>query len=350
MPSFQLFKNGDGSVSHVATINVKGFKRTSKAFRGKREARDWAEKLEAELRKQKERGTALRADVAALTIAGLAREYLADAEVTALRTYDSLERLMLWWASHHGAERVVGMNVLKLRAARDNDLRPGRSNGTVNRYVSALRSAWHWAQAAGLVPTDLAWPPRLMLPEPKGRTRHLSEDELKAVLEAAAKDPVMHAAVLLSIGCGIRQGELRRLRWSDVDMERQTVSVVMSKNGESRSVWLPQSAVDALKKLKKAPVVGTTIIADAEGQPLDKEQLIYKWHKVRDAAGLVDFRWHDLRHSCASFLAQSGASLLQIGGVLGHKSPTMTARYSHLVKGAPVPGHAELDAKLKLNL
>jgi site-specific recombinase XerD len=67
---------------------------------------------------------------------------------------------------------------------------------------------------------------------------------------------------------------------------------------------------------------------------------------VRPAAGLKDFRWHDLRHSCASFLAASGASLVEIGSVLGHRSPSVTARYAHLVAGKPVTGHAKLDEKL----
>jgi integrase len=86
---------------------------------------------------------------------------------------------------------------------------------------------------------------------------------------------------------------------------------------------------------------------NAAGKPLKKSWLEVRWRKVRDAAGLEDFHWHDLRHSCASFLAQKGASLLEIGSVLGHKSPSMTMRYAHLVQGAPVRGHAELDALLR---
>jgi integrase len=83
------------------------------------------------------------------------------------------------------------------------------------------------------------------------------------------------------------------------------------------------------------------------GAPLKKSLLETRWNKIRDAAQLADFRWHDFRHTCASLLAQNGASLLQIGSVLGHKSTGMTQRYSHLVQGAPVPGHAQLDEKLR---
>ena len=68
---------------------------------------------------------------------------------------------------------------------------------------------------------------------------------------------------------------------------------------------------------------------------------------ARDSIGLKDMRWHDLRHSCASYMAQSGANLLEIGAQLGHKSPSVTMRYSHLVQGKALPSHAAIDKKLR---
>jgi integrase len=156
----------------------------------------------------------------------------------------------------------------------------------------------------------------------------------------------MYAAIVVSLGCGVRQSELLRLRWSDVDFDKQRLRVLLTKNNESRGVYLPASAVQALKALKQAPVLGTTPFSTEDGKPLRKAQVESRWRIVRKEAGLHDFRWHDLRHSCASFLAQQGANLLEIGSVLGHKSPSMTKRYSHLVEGAPVTGHTKLDEKL----
>jgi integrase len=157
----------------------------------------------------------------------------------------------------------------------------------------------------------------------------------------------MYAAVLISLGCGVRQGELRRLKWADVDLDKQRLRVLLTKNNESRSVYMPKSAVEALRVLKRAAVVGQYVIADERGQPVGKDWIEYRWRLVRDGAGLRDFKWHDLRHSCASFLAQNGANLLQIGSVLGHRSPSVTMRYSHLVEAAPVTGHIKLDEKLR---
>jgi integrase len=179
----------------------------------------------------------------------------------------------------------------------------------------------------------------------------LNDDELKAVLTEAEKhSPWMHAAVIVSLGTGLRQGELLRLEWKDVDFEKKTVTVLISKNKKRRIVHLPDPAIDALKTLRHSIVGPKHIFTDDKGAPADKFFLAYRWRTVRDAAKLEDFRWHDLRHSCASFLAQNGASLLEIGAVLGHSSPVVTQRYAHLVSGKPVTGSAALAAKLATKL
>jgi integrase len=346
MATIRKHRAKDGSVSFTATVRIKPFPPACKTLAGRKDVEAWARDLERELRKQRDRG-GLRRDVPKMTVAQLITEFLEDPETRGLRYYDSLALLLAWWTGHYGATKVMELNVLQLRDARTT-LKAGRAAGTVNRYLSAMRSAWNWGRAAGLVPQEQAWPSRLMLTEPKGRLRYLSDDELSRLLKAASEQsPTMHAAILISIGCGIRQSELRRLKWADVDLERQRLRVLLSKNDESRSVYLPAATVDVLRAVKRGPVIGQTVIADEEGQPVEKEWLEYRWRLIRDAAGLADFRWHDMRHSCASFLAQQGATLLEIGSVLGHRSPTVTQRYAHLVQGAPVTGHTKLDEKLR---
>jgi integrase len=343
--SYQRRKRSDGKLSWVAWVRVRPFKPTSRAFASKTDAVAWAEAHERELRAQVQTG--IRHDVTRLTLRELITEYLADPETKTLRTYDGQATLLAWWASGYASEKVLGWNVLKAREARAK-LQRGRAPATVNRYLAALRSCWNWGRAAGLVPQDRSWPARLLLTEPKGRTRFLSDAELAALLKAASEhSPAMRAAVLVSIACGMRQGELRRLRWADVDFDRSRIRVLLSKNDEARSVYLPSSAAEALRELRRAPVVGQHVFSDSAGQPVTKDWIEYRWRDIRAAAQLHDFRWHDLRHSCASFLAQQGANLLEIGSVLGHKSPSVTKRYAHLVEGAPVTGHGKLDEKLR---
>lgn len=338
-------KNRDGTISFLAQVRVKPFKPASRAFAVRKDAQDWAAALELELRTQRDRG-GVRSDITGLTIGQLAREFLDDPEIQALRYADDLALLLAWWVNHCGGQLVMRTNVLVLRDARDK-LKTGRAPATVNRYLSAMRSCWNWGRASGLIPQDILWPSRLLLREPKGRVRYLLDDELRAVLNAAYEISLpTHVAIVVSLGCGVRQGELLRLNWADVDFKHACIRIIESKNGEARSVHLPEAAAIALKELKRNSVVGKFVFIDDDGLPFNVARLRRRWDLVRAKAGLKDFVWHDLRHSCASFLAQQGASLLEIGSVLGHKSPTVTRRYSHLVAGAPVTGHAALNDKL----
>lgn len=346
MAYIQRRKNRGGTVSYAAQVKVSPFKPPVKCFASRAEAVEWATALERELKAQRKRGGA-RADIAKLTVGELITEFLADPETQVLRYLDDLTRLLGWWQNAYASTKCFELGVLTLRAARDK-LLTKRGPATTNRYLSAMRSAWNWGRASGLIPGERAWPARLMLTEPTGRVRYLIDAELKKLLDASEKDRVMSAAITLSVSTGVRQGEMLRLEWRDIDFARAMLTVRIAKNKNSRSVHVVPAAAAALATLRKGPVVSPThVFLNTDGTPLRKGTLETRWRKIRAAAGLKDFHWHDLRHSCASFLAQRGASLLQIGAVLGHKSPAMTLRYSHLVAGAPVPGHDELNRLLR---
>jgi integrase len=342
----------DGPV-FLALVRLKGFKAVSKTFPAAEEAIAWAAATRKELGTQRERGET-RADLPKLTVGGLIREYLADPVTKALRSYETYHDRLDWWVARYGSVRVLDLNVLKLREARatlqrGDGLQHAPAPATINRYLAAMRAVWNWGRSAGLVPTERMWPTKLMLAEPKGRTRYLSDLELKAVLEEARKrGPTEYAMLVVSLAAGIRQGELLRLTWADIDFDRSRAQILLTKNGESRAVHLPATAIAALKAIRRKGVVGAkACFLDGHGEPYTKSTIHYWWNLVRDNAGVKDFHWHDLRHSCASFLAQKGATLLEIGSVLGHKSPSVTMRYAHLVSGAPVTGHAALDEKLR---
>lgn len=339
-------RNRGGAV-YVALVRLKGFRPVSKTFATADDAIAWAAATRKELRGERERGQA-RVDLPKLTIGGLVREYLADPAIKALRSYETYHDRLDWWAARYGTERVLDFSVAALREARGK-LAPGRAPATVNRHLAAMRAVWNWGRTAGLVPSDRTWPARLMLPEPKGRARYLTDAELKSLLDAARRrGTTEHAMIVTSLATGVRQGELLRLTWADVDFERASVRVLLTKNSESRVVYLPAVAVDALRAIRRRGVVSIgRCFLDSDGAPYTKNTIHHWWNVVRSEAGLADFRWHDLRHSCASFLAQKGASLLEIGSVLGHKSPSVTQRYAHLVAGKPVTGHAALDEKLR---
>jgi integrase len=343
----RLERNADGSTSYHAQLKVKPFPRTQQSFPTLDAAVEWRDKTKAELQKQTQAG-APRPELATLSIAGLNTEYLADPETQLLADLKDRKRHLAWWSAHCGAVRVLDFGVAHGRPARA-ALMQGRENATVVRYIAAQRKAWNWGKEAGLVPLDRAWPPGLMLTEPDARTRYLSDDELKTVLAAAeAQSATMYAAVTLALATGVRSGEMLRLTWADVDFARSSIRLLLTKNGEARSVHLPPIAAEALKAIQPDNVVSTThVFLYRDGTPMTGDRLHHEWCDIRTAAGLINFRWHDFRHSCASFLAQHGSTLLEIGSVLGHKRAQTTLKYSHLVAGAPVTGSAALNEKLR---
>ena len=335
------------SGNYTAQIRIAGFKSAGKTFATENEAHEWAEALVRDLRGQAKRGGARR-DITQLTVGDLNQAFLDDPKTKQQKSFSDTQRLLDWWTSKYASAKVLEFGVLQIRDDARSRLIKGRGPSTVNRYLSVMRAAWNWGRDTGHIPSERAWPRRLMLPEPRGRTRFLSDEEIDNVLKAADGDPVMRAAILVSIATGLRQGELIRLKWSDIDFTGCKVTVQESKNDERRAVHLSSTAVDTLKGLRKLPVVSPVhVFVLKNGKPLKKSLLETRWRKIRKAAGLADFRWHDQRHSCASILLQNGATLAQVGSVLGHKSPGMTMRYAHLVAGAAVTGHDKLDAKLK---
>lgn len=351
------------TVSFVATVRRKGFSSASKSFPTRAEALAWAQSLEKELVEQRARG-GLRHDVATLTVRELVTEYKKDPAATTLKSYTSIEPLLDWWTDNCGNRRCMDFGVLALREARSLLASTGerkikdaegklivrkRGPATINRHLAALRSCWNWGRRAGLLPTSAVWPDGLALSEPPGRDRYLTEDELARLLTAAkAYSPVMYAAVALSIGSGIRKGELLGLTWADVDLSAQTLRLPVTKNGRKRATHFPAFATDSLRALAAGKVTNIgAVLTQENGQPLGTSKLDARWRSIIKSAGIKGFHWHDMRHTCASLLATNGATLLEIGHQLGHTSPQSTYRYAHLVQGRAVTGHAELDKAMR---
>jgi integrase len=167
--------------------------------------------------------------------------------------------------------------------------------------------------------------------EPRGRVRFLSDQERHQLLEAcqASRNPYLHTIVVLALATGARRGELLGLRWPDVDLKRATLTFQETKNGERRAVPLTGQALTLMQQYAKVRRLNTVLVfPDATGKKPGGIREAFEGAVKR--AGIVDFRFHDLRHTAASYLAMSGASLAEIAEVLGHKTLAMVKRYAHL--------------------
>ncbi len=212
-------------------------------------------------------------------------------------------------------------------------LTDGSGPGAANRCMAILRAALNKAEAWGYRVENTN--PCYAVRENRKtiRTRHLSEAEM-ARLGAALAD--MHGcgsqslraqatAITLLLLTGCRRGEVLSLQWSDLHGSR--LRLRDSKTGP-RTVWLGQEAVELLANHPRVPKVSWIFWNQRLRKPFANVQSA--WEQVRDAAGLRDFRLHDLRHTFASHAAMSRESLPMIGKLLGHSCMKSTARYAHL--------------------
>lgn len=171
---------------------------------------------------------------------------------------------------------------------------------------------------------------------PRGRVRFLSDEERSALLSACKEstNPFLYIVVVLALSTGMRQGEIMKLRWEDIDLFRGRIILHETKNGERRVVPLKGLALKLLQELTKMQSRDFGFLfpsqKDQKSQKPKPIDLRFPWEVALKATGITNFRFHDLRHSTASYLAMDGASLAEIAEVLGHKTLAMVKRYAHL--------------------
>lgn len=209
----------------------------------------------------------------------------------------------------------------------------GRRGSTANRYRAILSAIFSWALRTGKLvernPAKLVKQRR----EDGQRTRFLSQGEEARLLEAVRMFyPHHEPEVLLALHTGMRLGEQYGLKWEDVDLGAEMISIRKSKSGKPRILPINRLGAEALYALRKTK--RETVCPQRHPR--------FWFERCCAAAGITGFRWHDLRHTFASRLAMQGTSLRAIQELLGHATTTMTMRYAHLA-----PGYAR-DAVMRL--
>ncbi|MFW5793835.1 MAG: tyrosine-type recombinase/integrase [Bacteroidota bacterium] len=166
--------------------------------------------------------------------------------------------------------------------------------------------------------------------ENNGRERFLNENEVKKLCMALkeSNNPSLEPIVLFLLLTGARRSEVLCARWEDIDFERNVWKILITKSGKPRVVPLSQSAQKVLHRIPRLEDCQYVFANPKTGKPF---RSIYRsWHTARQKAGLEDIRMHDLRHSFASFLINSGRSIYEVGKLLGHTQIKTTMRYAHL--------------------
>ncbi len=164
------------------------------------------------------------------------------------------------------------------------------------------------------------------LPEPKRRIRWLTREEADRLLRELPE----HLSVMadFSLETGLRQSNVTGLEWSQVDLDRRTAWIHPDQAKSRKAIAVPLSKAAVLilrKELGKHPVNVFIYAGKPIGQVNTKA-----WRAALERAGIKDFRWHDLRHTWASWHAQAGTPLHVLQELGGWESVEMVRRYAHL--------------------
>ena len=241
------------------------------------------------------------------------------------------------------AMSILAREPAKVFSGRDADGNPifrrthlgTRSGPTLNRYLTALGALFTWARRTRLLPRGFESPTRHVekLPENRGRVRYLTDEERTRLLTAcrASSWPRLYAMVLLALTSGARKGELLSLRWCDVDLDRGEAVLQDTKNGDRRVlVLLPAVSEELTRFAPRDARTSLALVSRSRLRPSQPYAVSGVFREAMQAAGIRNFRFHDLRHTAASYLAQHGASLLEIAATLGHRQLGMVRRNAHL--------------------
>jgi len=207
-------------------------------------------------------------------------------------------------------------------------LKVGVKNGTINRELACLKHMYNLAIKWGDArknPVSLV----KFLKEPPGRTRYLTNDEANLLLDCSMEH--LHPIILTALNTGMRLGEILNLTWDRVYIDHVIdpyIELKETKNNKNRFVPLSDDMIKMFRELKIKNGHSNFVFLSIHGQRLQSVRKPFE--NAVKKAGILDFRFHDLRHTFASHFIMNGGDLLTLKEILGHSSLVMVQRYAHL--------------------
>ncbi len=329
----------NGKITYRVLVRLKGQPTQSVTFDRLTDARDWARNTESAIKEGRHFKTAA---AKRHTVSELIKRYLTRIEQDNPKRLKEVKPQMDWWDKELGyctladlSKSVISEKVEKL-SARTMTLKNGTvkkiSPARVNRYMAAFSHActiavneWEWLEHHPMRKIQRK-------KEPRGRVRFLDDNERSRLLDACkqARRPELYIIVILALSTGARRGEIENLTWQDIDFNRNVIVLNETKNNERRVIPLTGHALNILKQHNKIRRINSDLVFPSLHNPQKHISIQTAWKNALTKAEIENFRFHDLRHSAASYLAMNGASLAEIAEVLGHKTLQMVKRYAHL--------------------
>lgn len=229
-----------------------------------------------------------------------------------------------WLDSYLGNKSLTDINKTLIDYIKSEKLKTGASNATVNRVLATIKKIlnaaykeWEWLDHV---------PHFKMLTEPKERVRFLEHEEAERLLAELPEH--LNAMVKFALATGLRESNITGLKWSNVNLlhKRAWIDANQSKNGKAFAVPFNDDAMAVLnQEFGKHPVYVFTY----KGEPVLKING-KAWRKALIRAGIEDFRFHDCRHTWASWHVQNGTPLNVLKELGGWSDLDMVMRYAHL--------------------
>lgn len=334
MASIEKRTTNKGATSYRVKIRLRGTSPATATFGSLTKAQKWIKTTEAAIIEGRHFKTA---EAKKHTLSELIDRYCRDVLPTKPKSQAKQQQQLTWWKSEIGnlvLADVIPAVIVECRDKLSNEITirgEKRNPATVVRYMAALSHAftvavneWQWLEDS---PMRKVKKPK----EPRGRVRFLSDDERNRLLAACKQSLNSHLypIVILALATGMRQGEILGLKWKDLDLNQGFLILNETKNDERRRIPITGHVLETLKAYSKVRQIGTDLIFPGKNlqKPIDIRS---PWGNALNTAQIDNFRFHDLRHSAASYLAMGGATLAEIAEVLGHKTLQMVKRYSHL--------------------
>lgn len=263
-----------------------------------------------------------------------------------------------WLAPTLAKKPLRDIAPIHLEAIKKKMLAAGRSARSVEYALALVRQVFNLARQRdrfdGFSPTSKVKKPH----EDNQRLRFLTHDEADRLLAALAeRSRDVHDMALISLDCGLRAGEIFRLEWGDIDLERGVITLrgtsrrvgTGTKSGKSRPSIMTEAVKTMLAGRKRGEPT-TLVFPGREGKRMT--QMSDTFPRVVDTLGLnegiVDDRqkvvFHTLRHTFASRLVENGIDLFTVKELMGHSTTKMTERYSHLDENKLVAAVRTMEA------
>ena len=218
-------------------------------------------------------------------------------------------------------QEITPLLIEKFKIERVKKVKPATVNRALARLKSMFNRAIDWGKFNGANPVKSV---KFFLEDNK-RTRYLEQEEVVKFLKYCVGN--IKPIAIVALNTGMRKSEILNLKWNDIDFKRGIIYLLRTKNNEKREIPMNDAVITALIKVKKNPE-SQYIFCGKNGKPF--QNIRKSFFTALKNAGIINFRFHDLRHTFASQLVMSGVDLNTVRELLGHKSLEMTLRYSHL--------------------